>query len=110
MLRQFSAGCLILLILSPFTAPFSTCDLATIFGHAEKSTPAAPVDASTGTMSRDATTSVVPSVTSARVRLVALEGRRFSSVPADSRTAPNRGEQSSHPVVAYAALSTILRL
>jgi hypothetical protein len=35
MLPKFFAFWLVVLVISPFTAPFSTCDLATLFGSAQ---------------------------------------------------------------------------
>ena len=111
MLSKLVAACLLCLTVSPFTAPFSTCDLAAMFGHTSQSMPGAPVGSPTTAVSRETSTSLIPSVTTtARIRLIALEGRRFSSASADSQPARNRAEQSSHLVVARSALSTILRL
>ena len=37
MVRKAVAALLFLLAASPFTAPFATCDIATLFGHADAS-------------------------------------------------------------------------
>jgi len=116
MLRKLSAGCLLLLVVSPFTAPFSTCDLATLLGSAstQDGTPVAPLGSSTTSLSADTTASLVPPVTTAArhrlVRLVTLEGRGFSSASADSRPGHALAEPSTHAVAGRAGLSTILRL
>jgi hypothetical protein len=42
MLRKFFASWLVVLVLVPFTAPFSTCDLPHFFGSAQRHTPVSP--------------------------------------------------------------------
>src|SRR6185295_17260800 len=43
MVTKIAAGCLIVLVISPFTAPFSTCDLGVLLGVlADHAAPFAP--------------------------------------------------------------------
>jgi hypothetical protein len=77
MLPRMSANLLIVLTLSPFTAPFSTCDLATWLGGTTPGPARTTHSRSLTTMAGDASISQVrPLVRSAgRTRLVALSGR-----------------------------------
>jgi hypothetical protein len=122
MLRKLSAASLVLLILSPFTAPFSTCDLATMLGttDAHKSTdahrmPVAPRRAprrAPVSLTRDSAVSVVPSMIRRTVRIkpLAFSRRDASFAHSDLGSAPGRLADSARRFDTHSGLTTILRL
>jgi hypothetical protein len=118
MIRKLSAASLVMLILSPFTAPFSTCDLATVLGTtgAHKTTdahrtPVAP-RRSPGSLTRDPAVSIVPSILrrTVRVKPLAFSRRDTSFAHIDVASSPGRLETSARRFDAHSGLTTILRL
>ena len=110
MLARFFACSLITLILLPFTAPFSTYELASEFGHAREHAMPFPRRA-TSSVSIDTAVALLPvRVTTGRTRPVAVVSPRFAhstptsvagfTLPLHSRMQPQR----------LGALLTILRL
>ena len=70
---KIAAGCLILLTLSPVTAPFSTCDLASLLGSsADRAMPFAPMSSR-----RSVTNTPASLVPSARAPERARDPRSF---------------------------------
>jgi hypothetical protein len=109
MFRKLSAGCLLVLILSPFTAPFSTCDLATFAGDSN----AHRVPSSQATsIAADTAVSIVPSIVTrtVRVKLLALSDRHISCIGIDSPSVLKRPARSTDRIVTRSGLTTILRL
>jgi hypothetical protein len=111
MLPKFFATWLVALVIVPFTAPFSTCDLTSLFGKPQgQHTPIAPLTSVAFTT--DAAVPITPYVRSAgRVRLLQTSGLALaeSAVPLSSVTlmwsAASAGCIREHSV-----LRTILRL
>jgi hypothetical protein len=102
MLTKIAAAWLIVLTLSPVTAPFSTCDLVTVFGSAaDHGTPFAP--APSKAQLTNTTISLVPSArTGERVRLLRSlastpDDRMFIAAASQSRSIAATALGSSHP-------------
>jgi hypothetical protein len=111
MLAKLFAATLVFLTLTPFTAPFSTCDLTILLGHADQQgTPLAP--ASPTASAETSTSSLVPSAppTAARIRLLA---RAAVSLPHTSPLVRPRSAGAGASLESlgnHAGLTTILRL
>lgn len=110
MLHKFVASWLVVLVIVPFTAPFSTCDLTSVFGRSqEQHTPFAPP--TSAAVSHDSTVSGVPCVSRAgRVRLLQLSGvpLAHAKIPASQvRLMPGT---SAGRIWEHTVLTTILRL
>jgi hypothetical protein len=111
MLPRFFAAWLVALVIVPFTAPFSTCDLTSLFGNSHgQHTPVAPLTSVAFTT--DAAVPITPYVRSAgRVRLLQISGLALaeSAAPLPSLSlmwsAASAGCTRDHSV-----LRTILRL
>jgi hypothetical protein len=111
MLPKFFASWLVLLVIAPFTAPFSTCDFKSLFGSAQdQHVPAAP--ATSVALTTDAAVPTAPFVSApGRVRLLPL-----SRVPlAESATPSLSATLMSSAASAgcnrqHAVLNTILRV
>jgi hypothetical protein len=111
MLRKFLAVSLFLLGLSPFTAPFSTCDLATLLEPSSTQTaPFAPP--SHAAIAAHASALSVPTLAStARVKLLARHtGRRLSYIALTPLAASSRPAAAVVPLHDRLPLSTILRV
>jgi hypothetical protein len=111
MLPKFFASWLVVLILVPFTAPFSTCDLTGFLASAERHhTPLAPRRSTAVT--NDAAVPSVPCISTARrVRLLPLS----RLAPAQARTASSSARvgwsvASAGCIREHTVLTTILRL
>jgi hypothetical protein len=109
--HKFFAAWLVVLIIVPFTAPFSICDLASIVGsspgrHAPFRLPPS------ATVSNDAAVSSVPCISTAgRVRLSPLSGIGLAVLKTSSTSARFMGSGASAARVGeHIALSTILRI
>jgi hypothetical protein len=109
MLPKFFASWLVLLIVVPFTAPFSTCDLASLFGTSQN-TPVAP-SASVVLTTDVAVPSGLAVSSAGRVRLGALSRISLtkSAIPSSAATLMSFVVWSGHPAE-HIVLSTILRL
>jgi hypothetical protein len=111
MLARFCASTLLLLILSPFTAPFSTYDLGHVVGHRTRQ--GAPLDerGAPNAVAADASTSLVPAVPAAgRVRILALAALRAASMVAAPSTHAPRSAPARGTIAAPATLHAVLRL
>jgi len=110
MLPKFFASWLVVLVILPFTAPFSTCDVAILFGKAEQRSSAATPTPQVVTTDAAVPGGVVVSFVR-RIRLLS-----HSRIPlAASATLPSsvsvtRSAASADCIREYVALSTILRL
>jgi hypothetical protein len=111
MLPKFLASWLVVLVLVPFTAPFSTCDLASLFGNnGGAHSPIAPL--TSAALTTDAAVPTALFATPAgRVRHLPLsrvsvaESAALASPATVISSVPSAGSIREH-----AALSTILRL
>jgi hypothetical protein len=111
MLRKFSAASLIVLALSPFTAPFSTCDLSTLLGHAgTHGVPLAP--RSKTALTTDSSVSTVPSAITrtARAKTLVTTSRHTICLVGHEPSAHGRPDDSVHRLAIRSVLTTILRL
>ena len=111
MLSKFFASWLVVLVVVPFTAPFSTCDVTGLFGGAQgQHTPfATPASAS---VSHDA---AVPSVlcisTAGRVRLLPVSGAPLAQTKTSSASqCVTWSGASAGYIREHTVLTTILRL
>jgi len=118
MLNKISAGFLLVLSLSPFTAPFATCDLATLLGHAvtDHALPAHRPSRAASAQS-DASLSLAPSsrlARAARVKLQLLrmvaDGRWTSATDRMSPRTRGSSDRSAAVPAPGLVLATILRL
>jgi hypothetical protein len=111
MLPKFFASWLVVLVLVPFTAPFSTCDLTGFFGGVQgRHTPLVPPTSAAVT-----TNSTVPSVpcisTAGRIRLVPLSGLPIAQTKIASSSARFMWSGASAGCIrAHTVLATILRV
>jgi hypothetical protein len=107
MVSKFCALWLVVLVLSPFTAPFSTCDFGRPLLHSGRSAPFAPQAASAATV--DTNTALVP----ARIMTRHQPGARVWQIertgPASSFNFAPRAD-SIKSIQRHEALRTILRL
>jgi hypothetical protein len=79
MLARACAVWLITLIVAPFSAPFSVCDVATFFDVPHTASSAAPIKSSRAAASLgDATTHTLP-VVRAKTRIKVMDGVRHTS-------------------------------
>ena len=111
MLPKFFATWLVALVIVPFTAPFSTCDLTSLFGNPHgQHTPGSPLTSVAFTT--DAAVPIAPYVRSAgRVRLLQMSGVALAeSAPPVSPVTLMWSAASAGCVKDHSALSTILRL
>jgi len=107
---KFLASWLIVLVLVPFTAPFSTCDLSSLFGNTQgQQTPASP---GSSVLTTDAAVPSALFVSSiGRVRLLPL-----SRIPSAESATPSSSATmmlsvaSAGCVRAHTVFSTILRV
>jgi hypothetical protein len=111
MLSRLTACCLVALVLSPFTAPFRTCDLAALFGGAQTQHP--PAGRPLGrTFASDSNLASVPAISRiGRVRL--LEPSGVSMVACDvlrALTVIPGAAGFSHRAHERSAFATILRV
>jgi hypothetical protein len=102
---------MLLLVLSPFTAPFRTCDLAALFG----ATPAQHVPLNRqgpATINVDSAVANIPALTrTGRVRLIEVSTTSGASCDAvRSATSPKRPASMSGGARERLMSSTILRL
>jgi hypothetical protein len=121
MLPKFFAAWLVVLVLVPFTAPFSTCDLTGFVGGLRRHhPPVAPRTFGAGRERRhpdeDFTSNVavprVPAIfSSGRVRLLPLSGVPLAQTKVPSSSARSMWSATSAGCIReHAALSTILRV
>lgn len=111
MLPKFVASWLIVLVVVPFTAPFSTCDLAAFFGSGQaRHTPFAPPRSTA--ITKDVAVPSVPGLsTSGRVRLMPLSGVAVAQTKASSGSARlMRSGVSADSIKERAFLTTVLRV
>ena len=111
MLSRFLAGWLVVLILAPFTAPFPTCDLATLVGRGPaKHAPIVP-PASTA-VSHDAAVVNAPAVFRAgRIRVLSAFRVSPLSKAISSATATSlRSVASLRDIRENASLTAVLRV
>jgi hypothetical protein len=115
MINKICAGVLLVLSLLPFTAPFSTCDLGALLGHADTDhgRPArAPIHAASAPA--DGSVSLLPpfrSARTARLKVLTVADGCLSSVT--PRLPPHDRGFCGHSTLLLApafALPTILRL
>jgi len=110
MLSRVSACWLVVLVLAPFTAPFPTCDLASLFGGSTQTQPA-PGHLPASAIANDSAVASVPAIGDGRVRLTAIAGvfvspaDSFSAGAASTRAAAPAGHLRNH-----AGLTAILRV
>jgi len=91
MLSRVCAAWLVALIVLPFSAPFSTCDLETLFPAANRHAPAHPGSPSPATLLAHATSHAIPMARSAgRVKFVGMEFRSPTLSPATARLVSSR--------------------
>ena len=110
MLSRIIACCLAALVLAPFTAPFRTCDLALLFGHAPSHEAPLTAPVSTTVMHEDSLVSlpVVAAPSRMRVPLVAVGP---ASTVADATPAMvSRASEPSSRMPDRAALTAVLRV
>ena len=110
MLSRVAACSLVVLVLAPFTAPFPTCDFASLFGG-DAQTQDAPGQLPASAIVNDSVVASVPAIGSSRVRLTVV-ARVFAS-PARSVAATATSARASAPaggVRDQVGLSAILRL
>jgi hypothetical protein len=111
MLRKLSAASLVVLALSPFTAPFATCDLGTLLGHAAPHrAPLAP--RSKTALTNDSSVSTVPSTLTrtTRAKTLVTTARHMSNIAGRRPSAHGRSDDSPHRLAIRSVLTTILRL
>lgn len=112
MIRKLSAASLVVLILLPFTAPFSTCDLAMVSGTTDThKTPVVP-RRSPASFTRDQSVSIVPSIgrRTVRVKLLGNSRRVAPSAGIDLASSRRRFAAPTRRFDAHIGLTTILRL
>jgi hypothetical protein len=111
MLSRITACCLAVLVLTPFTAPFRTVDLAVLFGDSRTHDMPANPPAST-TVASDTNLASVPAIARVgRVRLVPLSGALASAVVDVSASAGRFGVAArSTDIRQRGTLATILRV
>ena len=108
MLAQVFASWFIVLILLPFTAPFSTCDLPIPFGHTGGRTMPSPRARAVASLNDAA---VVPArVMTGRARLVALSAPYLAYAGPQSAAGVTSVADPGAPLHNRQALLTILRL
>jgi hypothetical protein len=110
-LSRVTACCMLLLVLSPFTAPFRTCDLAALFG----ATPAQHVPLNRpgpATLNIDSAVANIPALTRAgRVRLIEVSTTSGASgLAVRSATAHKRPAAMSGSARERLMSTTILRV
>jgi len=109
MLSRVTAFCLAVLVLSPFTAPFSTCDLAALFGRAPLQHAPANRPAPT-TIAVDGNVANVPAISRVgRLRLLELSTASAAVSPV-RRASVHIGMGAAAAVRDRAVFTTILRL
>jgi len=110
MLAKILASSIVVLILLPFTAPFSTCDLASPLAHRSgQSMPFGPRRASAATT--DTATVLLPArVTTGRGSLIRLVGPHLEYVGPGSPVRVGRFADSTTSPQRLGAFLTILRL
>jgi hypothetical protein len=101
------ACCLAILILAPFTAPFSTCDFAMLFGDAPSPPGPMSAPASTTALAGDANIASVPALLrTGRVRLLEVPrgltsvAECFSATATRARTSALQGRTHDGAVLA----------
>jgi hypothetical protein len=111
MISKLCASWFVVLILSPFTAPFSTCDLSSLLGHTAQHS--APLGARTSPLVAQTNTapSAVPAFANRRVRsrVLTLSTLHLSGIAVFS-TELRWPAASAGPVDIPPAFATILRL
>jgi hypothetical protein len=117
MLAKFFASWLVVLVLVPFTAPFSTCDLTGLFGiaQAHHSLLASPAVRERRNPDEDVTNDAailsVPCLSTAgRIRLLPLSRVTLAEAAIPSAPAAMMWSAASTRSVGSTALSTILRV
>jgi hypothetical protein len=111
MLPRFVASWLVVLILAPFTAPFPTCDLATLVGRGPaKHAPIVPP--ASAAVSNDAAVVSVPAVFRAgRIRVLsAFRVSVLSNAIASASATSLRSVASLRDIRENAALTAVLRV
>ena len=111
MVSRFVAGWLVVLILAPFTAPFPTCDLATLVGRGPaKHAPIVPP--ASAAVSNDAAVVSVPAVFRAgRIRVLsAFRVSPLSNAIASALATSLRSVASLCDIRENAALTAVLRV
>lgn len=109
MISKFCALWLVVLVLSPFTAPFSTCDFGSPLRHPGRGVPFAPQAAAAATI--DTNAALVPARVMTRPKVGARAWQLARTAPAWSLNFASRADsitsiQRHGPLT----LSTILRL
>ena len=111
MLPKLLASWLVVLVIVPFTAPFSTCDLPGLFGSAQRQPLpfAAPTSAA---VTSDATIPSIPCLSTAgRIRLLPLSGLPLAQTKIVASSARFLSSAASTAGIReYTVLTTILRL
>jgi hypothetical protein len=108
MIRKLSAALLVALALSPFTAPFSTCDVATMFGCAGTHR----TETSKTAVTTDTSVSIVPSIVTrtTRAKTLVTTHRHILSALGHEPSAQGRPDESTHALTTRSVLTTILRV
>jgi hypothetical protein len=103
---------LIMLTLSPVTAPFSTCELGTFYGstHRHESLPFRPPSQSDRSASSPGTILPAVGAVGARVRLLTITGLHVSPVSPTTSSTFAVQSLNSHFIGAHAAPVTNLRV
>ena len=113
MLTKLCAACVVVLALSPFTAPFRTWDVGDSPGGSRNETVSVAATTSiTVSLADDAGSLIAPLATKARrLRLAPLSGVVLAKVGATSLVAvPETPVASANRVTRYSVLSTVFRL
>jgi hypothetical protein len=109
MLSRVAACWLVVLVLAPFTAPFPTCDVATLFGGSQ--TERLPAHAPASAIASDSIVASVPAIGAGRVRLSVCSGAFVSAGECSSAaTTMTRAAAPAGRIRDHAGLSAILRV
>jgi hypothetical protein len=109
MFARFCASWLVVLILAPFTAPFSICDLAALIGA--DATHATPGSHPGQTAVTHAAHSIAPPIVrTSRIKILVQAARQVSHLPDGCVTGFSRAVDPPGGTRRYIASITVLRL